>query len=275
MTARRIVFGLVVPGGDAARAEQEELPARVDRLTALLGEEADVTFERRDAPSYEALAADVREARVDLAWLPPIVFVRLGDDAVPLGSVVRDGKSTYEAALVVRADSKVTTIEGLRGTRAGWVDPWSAAGFVLPRVKLALLGVDPRTVFRAEMFHGSHRAAIEALVSGRCDVVGTYARADEDGAVTAGAWSEVEGADVRVVATFGAIPPDVVAVRRGLPSEVRSAIASAVRGGASKPAARALLREIFGGDELREGLAPGYDALRHALTMASARGLFD
>ena len=43
---------------------------------------------------------------------------------------------------------------------------WSAAGFVLPRVKLALLGVDPRTVFRTEKFHGSHRAALQALVDG-------------------------------------------------------------------------------------------------------------
>ena len=76
------------------------------------------------------------------------MFVRLADAVTPIGSILRDGKSAYEAALVVRADSNVRTIDSLRGTRAGWVDPWSAAGFVLPRVKLALLGIDPRNVFR-------------------------------------------------------------------------------------------------------------------------------
>src|SRR5205085_12236058 len=138
------------------------------------------------------LAQDVRDAKVDIAWLPPIVYVRLADAVVPLGSILRGGRLSFEAALVVPSASRIKSIEGLRGTRAGWVDPWSAAGFVLPRVKLALLGVDPRTVFRTEKFHGSHRAALQALAEGACDVVGTYARADDKGEVTEGAWSEIE-----------------------------------------------------------------------------------
>lgn len=268
MTARRVVFGLVVP------AAGSELPAKVDSLTKLVGEHAGFEIERYEAASYEALATEVREGRVDVAWLPPIVFVRLGDAVTPLGSIIRGGRSAYEAALVVRDDSKIRSIEALRGTRAGWVDPWSAAGFVLPRVKLALLGIDPRTVFRTETFHGSHRGAIKALLEGACDVAGTYARADEKGNVEAGAWSEVEGADVRVLATFGAIPPDVLGVKKDLPAEERAKIAAALRHATESEPARALLRQIFGGDELREGLA-GYEALKSALDMATARGLFD
>jgi phosphate/phosphite/phosphonate ABC transporter binding protein len=264
------VFGLVVPA-----AATTELPARVDEMTRLIGAHAGLEIERRNAPSYEALATDVREGKVDVAWLPPIVFVRLGDTVVPLGSIMRGGQSAYEAALVIRADSRIRTIDALRGTRAGWVDPWSAAGFVLPRVKLALLGVDPRTVFRTETFHGTHRAAVKALIEGACDVAGTYARASEKGDVTAGAWSEIEGAEIRVLATFGAIPPDVIGARSGLPEETREKVLAALRAAAREESTRSVLREIFGGDELREGPAPGYDALRSALEMATARGLFD
>lgn len=269
MTASRIVFGLVVntPGTD--------LVARVDRLTKTMSEHAGVEIARFDAPTYEALATEVREGRVDVAWLPPIVFVRLGDAVAPLGSILRDGKGAYEAALVVKSDSRIRTIDGLRGTRAGWVDPWSAAGFVLPRVKLALLGVDPRNVFRTETFHGSHRATMEALAAGACDVAGTYAQADADGNVTAGAWSEVDGAEVRVLATFGAIPPDVIGIRAELPAEDRAKVLAALKAACAEESSRTMLREIFNGDELREGLAPGYEALRSALDMATARGLFD
>ncbi|MDB4934493.1 MAG: hypothetical protein JWP87_1465 [Labilithrix sp.] len=269
MTVPRIVFGLVVntPGSD--------LPARVDRLTTMMAAHVGVEVSRFDALTYEALATEVREGRVDVAWLPPIVFVRLADAVTPLGSIMRDGKSAYEAALVVRSDSKLRTIDGLRGTRAGWVDPWSAAGFVLPRVKLALLGVDPRTIFRTETFHGSHRAAMKALAEGACDVAGTYAQADADGKVTAGAWSEIEGADVRVLATFGAIPPDVIGVREGYPAELREKVLDALRAACTNEATRPIVREIFNGDELREGLASGYESLRSALEMATARGLFD
>lgn len=269
MTKASIVFGLVVntPGSD--------LPARVDRLTEMVGAHVGLEVTRFDAPTYEALASEVREGRVDVAWLPPIVFVRLADAVTPLGSISRGGKTTYEAALVVRSDSRIRSIEGLRGSRAGWVDPWSAAGFVLPRVKLALLGVDPRTAFRTETFHGSHRAAMTALVEGACDVAGTYAQSDEAGNVSAGAWSEIEGATVRVLATFGAIPPDVLAVRKGFPDDAREKVLEALRAACAEESARKVLREIFNGDELHEGLASGYDSLKSALEMATARGLFD
>jgi ABC-type phosphate/phosphonate transport system substrate-binding protein len=214
----------------------------------------------------------VREGRTDVAWLPPIVFVRLGDVVTPLGSILRGGNSTYEAALIVDAKSRIRTIDALRGTRAGWVDRWSAAGFVLPRVNLSLLGVDPRTLFRAETFHGSHRSAIEALAAGQCDVTGTYARADASGHVTAGAWSEIDGADVRVLATFGAIPPDVIAVRTTVVDHIRDQALTALKSVCVEE--KALIRDIFGGDELHDGLAPGYESLKRALEMATARGIF-
>jgi phosphate/phosphite/phosphonate ABC transporter binding protein len=263
------VFGIVV------QEARSPLVAKIDEMLAWMTEKLGSKIERRDSQSYEALARDVREGKVDVAWLPPIVYVRAAESVVPLGSILRDGRAAFEAALVVPKDSKVKAIEGLRGTRAGWVDPWSAAGFVLPRVKLALLGVDPRTVFRTEKFHGSHRAALQAMVDGACDVVGTYARADDEGEITAGAWSEIEGAEVRVLATFGAIPPDVLAARKDLPAPERERILEVLRAATKEDASRAIVKAIFGGDELREGLANGYDALKSALEMATARGLFD
>lgn len=262
-------FGIVV------QEAESPIVAKIDEMLVWMTEKLGAKIERRDSKSYEALAQDVRDGKVDIAWLPPIVYVRVAESVVPLGSVLRGGRAAFEAALVVQKDSGIKSIEGLRGTRAGWVDPWSAAGFVLPRVKLALLGVDPRTVFRTEKFHGSHRAALQALVDGACDVVGTYARADDQGEITAGAWSEIEGAEVTVLATFGAIPPDVLAARKDLPEHDRERILETLRAATKKDDSRAILKSIFGGDELREGLANGYDALKSALEMATARGLFD
>lgn len=268
--APRVVLGLVVPTGGSGPV----IP--LGRLMQVVGEHAGVDVTSFQAPSYEALANEVREGRVDVAWLPPIVFVRLADAVTPLGSIVRGGSSSCEAAVVVKSDSRIRTIDGLRGARAGWVDPWSAAGFVLPRVKLALLGVDPRTVFRTETFYGSHRAVIHALVEGACDVAGTYARPDDDASgVQTGAWSEVVGAEVRVLATFGAIPPDVIGVRKGYPDDARARLLDALRAACADEQTRPVLQDIFGGNELREGLAKGYESLESALAMATARRLFD
>jgi len=263
------VFGTVV------QEAQSPLVAKVDEMLAWMTTKLDAKIERRDSKSYEALAKDVREGKVDVAWLPPIVYVRLAESVVPLGSFLRGGRAGYEAALVVKKDSRIKAIEALRGTRAGWVDPWSAAGFVLPRVKLALLGVDPRTVFRTEKFHGSHRAALQALIDGACDVVGTYARADDQGEITAGAWSEIAGAEVRVLATFGAIPPDVLAARKDLPEPARTRIVEVLRSATQTDDARVILKAIFGGADLRQGLATGHDGPKDPLAMATDQGLVD
>lgn len=264
----RITFGLVAP-------EDGPLGERVDALTRGLGERVGVEVVRVHAPSYEALAKSVRDGAVDLAWLPPIVFLRLGDDVVPIGSVRRGGRDSYEAALIVREDSKLRSTASLRGARAGWVDTWSAAGFVVPRVRLALDGVDPRTAFRTERFYGSHVALVVALMDGAVDVAGTYARADDGGQVTSGAWSEVEGADVRVLATFGAIPPDVLATRATLDAPLRDRITGALRDAQADDEVARRLRDVFGGGELVLGLEGGYASLKSALELASARGLFD
>lgn len=261
----RLTFGLVC-------SEADTRTVAVDGFLSALGEQLGASVERRDAPTYEALAVDVREGRVDLAWLPPIAFIRLADEVSPLGSFARGGQTSFTAALVVRADARIRDLESLRGLRAGWVDPWSAAGFVLPRMKLALLGVDPRGLFRTEHFLGSHHEALRALVDGACDVVGTYARSDGEGNVTDGAWKEVD-ADVRVLATFGAIPPDVLALGRGA-ERWRRPFVGALRALAAGPS-RERLEKVFGGSEFREGLAAGYESLRGALGLATSRGLFD
>ena len=264
-----LAFGLVVPRAGSA------VTKNVDAFLAWMAENGGPRLTRRESASYETLADDAPAHVVDVAWLPPIVHVRLGASVVALGSVLRGGRAEYEAALVVPRASRLRTIDALRGARAGWVDRWSAAGFVLPRVKLALLGVDPRNLFRTEAFFGSHRAALEALFDGAIDVTGTYARAGEDGEIREGGWSEIPGAEVRIIATFGAVPPDVLAVRSELSADTRESLLQALRAAAKAERPRTLLREVFGGDELREGEASGYPALASALEMAHKRGLFD
>lgn len=268
-TGRSLVFGVVVSWGADA------LGPKVEKLLRWMSKHADVELELHEAATYEELANEVRKGRIDIAWLPPIVRVRLGAEVTALGSILRDGRLTYETALIVRKDSKVKSIADLKKARAGWVDRWSAAGFVLPRVNLALFGIDPRTFFRTETFHGTHRAVVEALLEGACDVAGTYAQADAKGKTKGGSWSDIPGAEVRVLATFGAIPPDVIGARSELPEPSRAAVRDALRAASNDDAGKKLLRAVFGGETFVEDMTKSYESLARALDMASARGLFD
>jgi len=266
---RSLVFGMVLS------STTDGLEAKVERLLRWMSKRAGLDLELHPAATYEELAREVRRGRVDVAWLPPIVRVRLGADVVPLGSILREGRMSYETALIVRRDSKLKTVAHLRKARAGWVDRWSAAGYVLPRVNLALFGIDARTFFRSETFYGSHRAVVAALLAGECDVAGTYAQADAKGKVKGGAWSEVDGADIRVIATFGAIPPDVIGTRSELEEPQRVAVRDALHAASADDEGKKLLRAVFNGETFVEDMSKSYESLARALDMASARGLFE
>lgn len=267
---RHLVFGLVEasPHGDASAAFRE--------LATWIQEHDDLDIERKSWPSYRALAESVRAGESDIAWLPPVAYAWLAEAVTPLGCILRGNATTYAAAIVALEASNLHVPADLVGARAGWVDPWSAAGYVVPRIELARAGVDPAATFISEKFYGSHREALLALSRGECDVAGTYARATEAGShAKEGAWSELEGVRVRVLATWGSIPSDVLAVRRNLPPADYERVLGALRHACGDPTARPLVRAVFGGDELHEGIDPGHDALRTAFESATANGLFD
>ena len=235
---------------------------------------ADLALERRVWSSYKALSESVREGKSDVAWLPPVVYAWLAEAVNPLGYIARGDTGSYEAALVSLEASEYHALTDLRGARAGWVDPWSAAGYVVPRIELARAGIDPGKMFGVETFYGSHHEVIAALGRGECDIAGTYAQITPDEPIK-GPWSSVPNLAVHVIATFTSIPSDVIAARRNLgPKEYERAL-EAFRLACASEDARPLVRAVFGGETLREGVDADHDRLRSAYERATAKGLFD
>lgn len=259
----RLTFGLVEP--PKKEGEQNDAAAAFDDLAKWLREHAELDLERKAWPTYRVLAESVREGKSDLAWLPPVVYAWLAEGVTPLGCVARGDSAGYAAALVVLESSKIAELSDLKGTRAGWIDPLSAAGYVVPRIELMRKKIDPRRTFATETFYGTHRDALLALRSGGCDLVATFE----------GAWSLVDGLEVRVITTFESIPNDVLAARRNLPLAEYELAVEAFRKAADADDVRPLLKGVFGGDRLREGIEPGHDKLRTDFESATANGLFD
>ncbi|MDB4938897.1 MAG: Phosphonate transporter phosphate-binding periplasmic component [Labilithrix sp.] len=255
----RLHFGLVAEG------ENGKDGASFDALASWMRERDDVKIDRISPASYRALAESVREGKSDVAWLPPVVYAWLAEAVTPLGCIARGGSTSYAAALLAREGTKFGSVAELAGARAGWVDPWSAAGYVVPRIELAQTGLDPGSTFASETFYGSHREALAALARGDCDIAATYARTKP----------ELDELGMRTVATFGAIPNDVLVVRRNLAPGPYERILAAFRHACADEAGRVLVRAVFGGDDLREGIEPGHAALRSAFERATANGLFD
>lgn len=138
-------------------------------LSARLGVEIEV----RSGARYDAMVGDIRERRVHLAWAPPIVCARVEGDVRCILKSIRQGRSSYQAALVVRA-GEVRSKDELAGTRAAWVDPLSSGGYLLATNYLASIDMPPDALFGEQKFTGSYRAALLAVAGNEADVASIY-----------------------------------------------------------------------------------------------------
>lgn len=244
-----------------------------------VGAEAGLEIMVSEAKSYEELTNALIAADVDFAWLPPIPLVALErrKGAIPLVSHHRSGTSNFQCVLVVNKDSPIHDVENLKGRRAAWIDPFSASGYVLPRIELFARGVDPRTDFFAEKFYHSHEVAVRAVLQRRADFVATWAGLDASGKLVRAPWLEMDVLDdsLRVVATLGTIPGDTIAARPNLPAPAREKIQAALIRLSTDARQHFRIRDLFGVDEFRPWSTLGYEELRRAAMMASESGLLE
>jgi phosphonate transport system substrate-binding protein len=232
-----------------------------------------------EARSYEELTKRLVAREIDIAWLPPIPFVALErrKAAVPLVSHHRDGSSDFHCVLVARQDSPIRSVPDLAGRKAAWVDPFSASGYVLPRIELFARGIDPRTAFFSEKFYHAHDVAVRAVIQRRADFAATWAGLDASGKVIRAPWYEMDLAEdtIRVVDRLGAIPCDTIASRPNLPFPAREKIRVALIRLSGDAQHHFRIRDLFGVDEFRPWSTVGYEQLRKAAMMASESGLLE
>jgi serine/threonine protein kinase/ABC-type phosphate/phosphonate transport system substrate-binding protein len=173
---------------------------------------------------YDELFAALSTRRVEVAWMPPVPFVRAASLGLVTGRLVsvRGGESSYVSVLLGHvARLRAFERQALRGRRAAWVDRWSAAGYLVPRRVLRARGIEPDRDLREQKMVGSHPAVVDTLLSGAADLGAVHGWRRDDGSV----WHL--GADhdeLRTLAVSEPIPSDVMATNAQLPEPVARAL---------------------------------------------------
>ena len=186
-----------------------------ERFAKLMAKTLDLRVTLVTARSYTRLMRRCMSGELDLAWLPPAVYVRVADQRERtrlLLGVERNPPGFYRGAIFTRPDSHIRTPEDLTDTVMGWVDPSSSAGFLFPRFALMAKGLHPDKMFAEEEFFRSHEAVVRAVESGKVDVGATYVRnvADDPASeVLSAGWTD-HGLEMRVIMESRTIPRDVV-----------------------------------------------------------------
>lgn len=91
-----------------------------------------------------------------------------------------DGSISYVSVMLVRADSGITSLEGMRGHSLAWSDPNSASGYLIPRFALRRMGLNPDTYFSRTGFGGGSEQAVVAVLQGQYDAAVTWASGQGD-----------------------------------------------------------------------------------------------
>jgi ABC-type phosphate/phosphonate transport system substrate-binding protein len=200
--------------------------------------------------------------------------------AIPLVCSVRSGMPTYHGVLFVEETSPIRSPSELRGVRAAWVAPTSAAGYIVPRLALASHGFDPRTIFSSETFCDSHGSVARAVLSGMVDVGATFAVFDQADAsrklLRAGFVDVVPGRRGRIIYAAGPIPSDPIVVAPTVGAGVRARLIAALsRISSADASVRRAVTHILGADAFEAVRPRSFDLLREQIADARQLGLLE
>lgn len=229
-------------------------------LSEALGKPAEVVV----PTSYETLAKDLLSGKVDAAWAPPFVCARIEAMGVRvLVRGVRNGASTYRAAIVCRADANVTK-DTLQGTSAAWSDRDSVGGYLLPMAWLREQGHDPAKLFFRQDFVGSYKGALELVAKGAVDVTSLFAPAAKAGQGHTTGLGEVwpgQEAAFRVLTFTDESPNDGVAVSMSMNGPMVTELEKAMLAMKDSPTGEQVLKDLFHADKFEPAPRMGYRAL--------------
>lgn len=218
------------------------------------------------AGSYAQLVDALAEGELDVAWLPPVAYVRAvrSGAARLMLTLERDGRRSYSAALVVREQDGPRTLQELAGRSVAWVDPWSAAGYLVPRCMLRAAGIEPDRTFAAQSFQGSYDNVMTSLLEGTSDVGAMLCRVGDNGEITSGAFRDDRRLRALAVGVEP-VPGDTICVSAALSVEdAREVVEQFIRTAAA-PGAGPLFREVLGSDRFVAANASRYEGLEAAL----------
>lgn len=156
-------------------------------------------------PGYNDILVALASDSLDLALLTPVVYLtaqeNLGVQPLAYG-VYPSGKFTYQGVVLAKKDSAVKKLEDLKGKKVGFVDLFSASGYVVPKLMLEEAGIGAKSV--EDVFLGNHLDVLKAVDAGEVVAGATY------DLVFAQADLKQKLEDYQVLAKSDPIPTDVM-----------------------------------------------------------------
>ncbi|MBF0546524.1 MAG: phosphate/phosphite/phosphonate ABC transporter substrate-binding protein [Candidatus Riflebacteria bacterium] len=182
--------------------------------------------------SYYSILNDIDHDGLDLAILSPIVYCLCAEspDLTYLGTTLVKGKDFYHAVLIASKDGKINSVKDLAGKKVGFVDRYSASGYLYPANFLKTSGLmENGKALYTPVFLGSHEKAVRALMTGQVDAAATFEAMFDYSKDGFGTGKPVKLEDFRVLKLFAErIPEDPFVCRTALGKPILESLKKAL-----------------------------------------------
>lgn len=222
--------------------------------------------------SYAAQIESMCATQTDVAFIAPLQMTLVLDKGcgTPILAALRtdpDTKqlsTTYYSQILVKSDSGINDIAGLKGKTFAFSDALSASGYVFPTLTVKnKTGQDPKTFFSSTIFAGGHDKVALAVYSGQVAGGATFIDVRTNAGMPADILQKT-----KLIDKAGPIPNDGVALRKGFPDELGKQITKALLDYGQTDAGKKSFKDLFSWDGMQAVDAKFYDPMRDAAKLA-------
>jgi len=171
---KTLTFGAVAYASPKSGSEKAH-PFQI--LADYLSRKLNVQINLKFYSDYPSILTDIDHEILDIALLSPVVYAMCMDNAEIdyLGTLLFKGKHFYHAVLLAGKDGGILTLKDLKGKKVGFVDRYSASGYIFPAALLRSSGLVENDVpLYTPVFLGSHERVVRALMEKQVDAAATF-----------------------------------------------------------------------------------------------------
>jgi phosphonate transport system substrate-binding protein len=173
---------------------------------------------------YSSMVEAMRFGRIEIAYFGPLSYVlaRSKSEIEAFAAGVSKGKPTYTSAVIVGAQSGITSIADIKGKTVAYGDQASTSSHLVPRAMLQDKGLVADKDYQA-VYLGQHDAVARAVESGKVPA-GALSKPILENLLKAG---KIDGAKVRILAETDPIPNYPMAMQSSLSPQLKASIRKA------------------------------------------------
>lgn len=225
-------------------------------------------FEVAIPTSFIAVVEAFGTKRADIAAINTFGYILAHDKyGAQAGlTVIRHGSSTYQAQFLAKADSKINSIEDIKGKKMAFVDPASMSGYLLPLKIMKEKNIEPSD----SVFAMRHDSVVSMIYQGQVDAGATFYSPPHNGEIQDARrlvktqYPDVEK-KIKVVSLTESLPNDPIIFRKDMPEEMKVKIIDAFMALMKTEDGRKAFESIYGASDFKKATDADYAGVREML----------